>query len=343
MPPRPSSLLRLPLRVGSRSLCPSSSSSSTTPSRLFSRTPAASSTANQIPPESPLFINVPHPPQGQSIEERRELKPVKGYLPVPRTIFPKRDGHLKPRGWWLARATPEPTSPRRLRLLSRDKPLKEQAQHDEKGRPRRLESEYQAYKRRMAALRREHLRSGVRDLWARKRRADTRRTKRQTALLASHREAMLAPEREDERLTRPTVPAALLQTAVALDPNRFERALESRARSEAIAARKSEARRDAIQELYMNARGFIVDESELEARVNDLFSPDYWRKKGTAVGGLPISNIWDLLGKPRSVQQMLSDVARSNSELIKSAETESTRTVKRQKLVAEELTGGKMD
>ncbi|KAI0595536.1 hypothetical protein F4775DRAFT_568735 [Biscogniauxia sp. FL1348] len=343
MPPRPSSFLRLPLRAGSRSLCPSSSSSSSPAPRLFSRTPAASSTANQIPPESPLFINVPTPPQGQAIEARRELKPVKGYLPVPRTIFPKRDGHLKPRGWWLARATPEPTSPRRLRLLSRDKPLEDQKLHDEEGRPRRLESEYQAYKRRMATLRREHLRSGVRDLWARKRRSDTRRTKRQAALLASHREAMLAPEREDERLTRPTVPAALLQTAVALDPDRFNRALESRARSEAIAERKSEARRDAIQELYMNARGFIVDESELESRVNDLFHPDYWRKMGVTAGGMPISNIWDLLGKPRSVQQMLTDVARSNNELLKIVETESTRTVKRQKLVAEELTGGKMD
>ncbi|KAI5924007.1 hypothetical protein F4810DRAFT_157940 [Camillea tinctor] len=341
MPPRPSILLRLPLRAGPGSLHPSSASPSS--SRLFSRTAAACSTPNRIPPESPLFIHVPKPPQGQEIEARRELKPVKGFLPVPRRIFPKRTGHLKLKMRWIQRAAPTPTSPRRLCLVPRDEPKPKPKSRTEEGKALRRETEYQAYKRRMANLRRQHMHTGLLDLWARKHRFERRRAVRQAARRDAHRAAMLAPEREDERLTRPTVPASLLQTAVAPDPERFERALWSRERSVAHAARKSEARRDAIQQLYMNARGFIIAEEELEARVQELFADDYWRKMGSTAGGVSINNVWDLLGKPLSVAQMLADVTRSSGELMKNLDTEASRTLKRQKLVSEELTGGKME
>lgn len=241
---------------------------------------------------------------------------------MPRQVFKKRDGHLKPQDEWLSRSAPEPSSER------------------SKQAPR---SEIQAWKRKIAASRRENMREGVRALYFRKKLFDTRRTERQTARLAAHRAAATAPEREDERLTRGSINAGTLQTKVHPDPERFERALESRERTESLATQRSEARRDAIQELYMKARSFIVDEKDLETEVERLFAPDYWKKMGLSASGYEVNNIWDLDGKPKTVADMLNDVSRTTSLLVKNLETEKTRTLKRQKEVAEELTGGKLD
>ncbi|KAI0837036.1 hypothetical protein F5Y06DRAFT_271830 [Hypoxylon sp. FL0890] len=289
---------------------------------LFSSSAAKPSPQQRIPPESPRFINVPNPPQDQSIEALRELKPVKGHLPIPRRVFKQRDGHLKPQDKWLTRSAPPPTS--------------EKSQQP----PR---SDIQAWKRKMAASRRENMREGIRALYSRKQLFDKRRLERQTARLAANRAAATAPEREDERLTRGSINAGTLQTTVLPDPERMERALLSRQRTEFIAAQKSEARRDAIQELYMKARSFIVSEKELEAEVDKLFAPNYWKKQGVSPSGFEVNNIWDLEGKPPTVADMLNEVSRTSSTVVKNFETEKTRTLKRQKEVAEELTGGKLD
>ncbi|KAI1207008.1 uncharacterized protein F4807DRAFT_436662 [Annulohypoxylon truncatum] len=289
---------------------------------LFSTSAARPSTPQRIPPESPLFINVPNPPQDQSIEALRELKPVKGHLPIPRQVFKHRDSHLKPEKAWLSKSAPRPTSAK-----SQQPPR----------------SEVQAWKRRMAASRRENMRVGIRALYKRKQLRDTRRAAAQAAKLAAHQEAAAAPEREDDRLTRATINAATLQTAVIRDPERFERALASRERTTALLAQKSERRRDAIQELYMKARSFIVDEADLEAEVNKIFAPDYWKSMGLSASGFEVRNIWDLHGKPPTVTDILNEVSRTSSTAVKSFEAEKTRTLKRQKEVAEELTGGKLD
>ncbi|KAI0011918.1 hypothetical protein F4779DRAFT_143280 [Xylariaceae sp. FL0662B] len=288
---------------------------------FFSTTPATARGV-QIPPESPSFINVPNPPQDQSIEALRELKPIKGHLPVPRPVFARRDSHLKATDEWLSRTAPEPSSARSARPPH---------------------TEIQAWKRRMAASRRANIRSGVRDLWARKQRFDRTRLARQTARLDANRAAAMAPERDDDVLTRSSISPGTLQTTVQLDPERFERALASRTRTAAIAHEKSEARRDAIQELYMKARSFIVSEDELQAEVDRLFSPDYWKNMGQSAAGAPIFNIWDMEGRQVAVKDLMDDVSRSSSLVVKNIESERTRTLKRQKEVAEELTGGKMD
>lgn len=195
----------------------------------------------------------------------------------------------------------------------------------------------------MAASRRDNMREGVRALYARKQHFDRRRLERQTDKLAANRAAALAPEREDERLTRASINAQTLQTTVQPDPERFERALASRERTGSLSARRSEARRDAIQELYMKARSFIVSERDLEAEVDRQFAPDYWRNMGMSAAGYDIQNIWDLDGRPQTVADMLSDVSRTSNAVVKALESEKTRTLKRQKEVAEELTGGKLD
>ncbi|XXH05367.1 GTPase required for pre-60S ribosomal subunit nuclear export and maturation [Hypoxylon texense] len=322
MPP----LLPRPALVPRAASIAISRSRSAIPRALFSRTAASASSSSspqqRIPPESPLFINVPNPPQDQSVEALRERKPVKGHLPVPRQVFKRRDGHLKPQDAWLTKSAPLPSS-------------------EKAGQPPR--SDIQAWKRKMASSRRDNMRDGVRALYARKQHADRRRLERQAAALAANRAAALAPEREDERLTRGSVNAPTLRTAVLPDPERFERAAASRRRTDALAAQRSEARRDAIQELYMKARSFIVSERDLEAEVDRQFAPDYWKNMGMSAAGYDIQNIWDLDGRPQTVADMLDDVARSSNAVLKRLETEKTRTLKRQKEVAEELTGGKLD
>ncbi|KAI1198196.1 hypothetical protein F5X97DRAFT_333545 [Nemania serpens] len=296
-------------------------------SRPFASTSAVRSQQQQqrrqrIPPESPLFINVPSPPQDQSIESRRELKPVRGFVPVPRPVFAHRDSHQKPTDSWLARAAPAPSSARSL------------------GDPR---SELEAWKRRMAVGRRESMRSGVRDLWARKQRLDAARAASRAANFAANRAAAMAPEREDERLTRGTVNQGTLATAVALDPERFDRALASADRTAALAADKGQARCDAVQALYMNARSFIVSDAELEAVVNAEFADDHFDTMGQSGAGFRCRNIWDAQDLPVSVANMISELQRHHDTLLRDFTSEATRTVRRQKRVAEELTGGKMD
>ena len=325
MPPIQPSPAAALLSRSSRCCCISSSSSSshTPPSTLIQRALFSSSPAHprhQIPPESPLYINVPNPPQDQSIEALRELKPVKGHLPIPRQVFRHRDGPRKATPEHVRLSAPAPTSARSQLAPG---------------------SDIQAWKRRMAESRRANMAAGLRDLWSRKQRLDTWRRAERERKLAENRAAATAPEREDERLTRSSINARTLSTAVIDDPLRFERAAEARARMEALAARKSERRRDAVQELYMNAReGFIVDEAGLEAAVEKEFDPR--RYAGRTPSGQPIANVWDLYGPPDTVADMLREVSGRDNRIIMDAQTEGTKTDKRQKRVAEELTGGRI-
>ena len=303
----------------SPSSSPSPSTSTLIHRALFSST--APRPQQQIPPESPLYINVPNPPQDQSIEALRELKPVKGHMPTPRRIFRHRDGHLKASTQYLDKSAPKPTSPR-----SQLPPG----------------SDIQAWKRRMADSRRENMAAGLRALLSRKQRIDQWRKSERERKLAANRAAATAPEREDDRLTRSTINARTLATAVVDDPLRFERALEARERTSALLAARSERRRDAIQELYMSAReGFIVDDAGLEAAVEKEFRPDAWT--GKTASGQPIKNIWDLDGPPVTIADMLREVSGRDSRVVSNLQTEDTKTGLRQKRVAEELTGGKIE
>ncbi|KAJ1324433.1 hypothetical protein MN608_10497 [Microdochium nivale] len=283
---------------------------------------SANACAARIPPESPRYINVPNPPQDQSIEARRELQQVRGHLPVPRKVFRWKTGDYEPTQDVLDSLAAEPTSER-----SRQPPR----------------SDKQAWKRSMASQRRENVRAGVQDLWERKVVSEQTIAESRARKVAQHRRAASAPERVGDRLTRASVDPETLKTAVAPDPLRFERALASKERSEALEQKRSERRIDAVQELYMNARSFIVTEKELEDLVEKEFAPDYFSSMGMSNSGRPMYNVWDLQGKPKAMADMMSEVSRSTSDLLQSVTQDSTRTLKRQKLVAEQLTGGRID
>ncbi|KAL5327750.1 hypothetical protein ACEPPN_005455 [Leptodophora sp. 'Broadleaf-Isolate-01'] len=298
----PPSLSRTSLNSLSRCRCPSN----TVPLRSFSTTPSLAS----IGPENPKFIEIPVPPQHQALPKID----VKGTLPPPRNIFPRRAGDkISPE--YLAAVTPEP--------LSQTTP----------------QNEFVAWKRRMAESRRTNLREGLMELHKRKTLQDKMVAARSKNRSIAREKALHAPQREDERLTNPTVTELnrTLQTGPVPDPGRATRVEEKKARVEAIALAKEEERRDALHTLYMNARSFITTEEELDAEIEKIFVADPHER------GNMDSNIWTAVRPPPSIQQMLSAVNNTQKEAVKFHAGPAALTGRRMKKIAQELTGGRMD
>ncbi|KAJ5579793.1 uncharacterized protein N7459_005778 [Penicillium hispanicum] len=270
----------------------------------------ATTSSRRIGPESPQFIDIPRP-----IQPSNPVKPnVKGTLPVPREIFPARRAD-KPRKAYLDAVTPEPATERTVNPKSGD-------------------AEKQAFKLKMAVLRRQNLRAGLRDLYKRKRAAEDTMFNRSIQNQAQRERILQQPEPEDERLTRPSVVQAMKaqKHSVLADPNREERLTLSKARMEARQTQKDAQRQDDLQSLYMNARTFITTEEQLAAEIDRVF-PDgeneAWRNDHQ-----PGENIWNL-GIPPTVQSVVN-VGRKS-------ETARWDVIQdRVKKLGEQITGGKL-
>lgn len=273
--------------------------------------PSTLRTIVTIPPESPHYIHVPKPNQKTNPPPPR----IRGHLPVPREIFPHRtSGPRLTSAAYIAKTMP----------LSKAE-LEMRAPGDRAAMEHRLD----------AAMRRTALTKGLKSLWYRKKRAVAGAAERSAIKGDANRAAALAPDALDDVLTRGTVRlSTAATTAVVADPLRFERAEAARARHAAIMGAKAEARRDALAQLYVAASEFIVDEAELVERVARLFDPEHHAYKKTQAG----QNIWTAQGMPMSVVQTRREAA----ELLKTKVPPVSRTVNRQKKVAEELTGGKL-
>lgn len=190
----------------------------------------------------------------------------------------------------------------------------------------------------MAEMRRKNLREGLVALRARKRREDKRVASR-SLFKSREREARLhAPQREDERLTSPTITEAMrsLQVGAVPDPYRKLRVAKKAAMAAASEAAKEDARRNALHTLYMNARTFITTEEQLDAKIEEIFV-----KRPFA--GSNSDNIWDAKGPPPTVREMLSTINHSQKKAIDYHSGPAVITGQRIKKIAEELTGGKMD
>ncbi|RFU34534.1 hypothetical protein B7463_g1775, partial [Scytalidium lignicola] len=280
------------------------------PFRNFS----TSSSLSKIFPESPKFIEIPTPPQRDAIPPRD----IKGTLPSPRNIFPTR-GPKKTDPEYLAAATQEPVA------------------HHHLSKP---QNEYIAWKRRMAEWRRTNLREGIVELHERKIRQDKRVASRSQWKRKERDQRFNAPIREDERLTNPTITAAMskLQVGPLPDPDREVRLAEKAERAKAKEAMREEARRDALHTLYMHARSFITTEQQLDAEIEKIFVEFPF---GQVHEGK--TNIWDALGAPPTVQDMLSTINNTQRSAVAYHAGPADLTGKRIKRIAEELTGGKMD
>lgn len=239
---------------------------------------------------------------------------VKGTLPPPRNLFPRRAGD-KTSPEYLAAVTPEPKH--------KAKPV----------------NDLVAWKRRMAATRRQNLREGLVELYERKTAHDKIVAGRSKGRYAAREARLHAPQREDERLTNPTITAAnsALQTGPLPDPDRAARIAEKAARVQAIEAQKEEERRDALHTLYMNARSFITTEEQLDQRIEAIFTNQPFEANSE------VDNIWEVAGPPTTVQEMLSVVNKSEKNAMNFHRGPALITGQRMKRIAEELTGGKIN
>jgi len=263
-----------------------------------------------IGPVNPKFIEVPTTPQPQA---RLKLD-IKGTLPPPRNIFPPR-ALRKTSKKYLDAVTKEP---------------KNQAEPT---------NDYVAWKRRMAASRRANLREGLVELYKRKKVHDGEVAVRSKAKGEAREKRLRAPQREDERLTNPTIKEAnrILQSGPVPDPNRTPRVAEMAARVQAKEAARKEQRRNALHTLYMQARSFITTEEQFDAVIEKIFvdSPHD--------PGHMSDNIWVVMGAPPTIQDMLSAVNNTQKSAVAYHSGPAPLTGERMKKIAEELTGGKMD
>ena len=306
---------------------------STTSSRLaYARnaTPITNTTATdttktpkgQIPPESPRFIEIPKLRQPQSI-----YRPwVKGILPVPRQIFRRSDPKNKESDEYLSAVTPEPKDPRAKQFNSVG-----DSQLD-------MVNNTTAWKARQSAARRRNLREGLVGLYLRKRGTDLGKAVRRGIKQAESFQLANAPEREDERLTNPTVHTALLLShrGQLPDPNRRERLRKMQANVASMQRKKVEERRSMLHTLYMNARDFIVRPDQLEDAINRAFDDP----KQFLSDELRGENIWHM-GPPETIHQLLrmSNVEWKSTTVDRYKRLKELRA-KRLDNIGDELTGG---
>ncbi|KKY35322.1 hypothetical protein UCDDA912_g04680 [Diaporthe ampelina] len=310
-------LPRAPLRSLSSTILPSATSTpstASTASRTFSTT--ASRLEVDIPPESPRFINLPELPQ--SSEDK--LPPVKGVLPVPREIFHRRNnGSHKIQADFV-----DHTAPRSRAEVAGEAPKSDRA----------------AWKRALAESRRKALAAGIDRLWTRKNTREGHAKQRAESHRQRNLAAANAPEGLDDVFTRGTVTQATLDTRVVRDPHYEERQLESQARTAALLRERTEARKDAIQRLYVEAGSFIVSEDDLVKRVDEVFNEEHFKQAGRWQGKYNSENVWDAHGAPIAIRAMFASLKGTSNKALDNYQTSVNFTTQRQKIISGELTGG---
>lgn len=280
----------------------------------------ASSRRETIPPESPHYIQVPEPKQGQ----RSEIVPrrIPGVLPPPRQVFTGSPKDRKLRDDYIDRTAPLPTNEASRRPVPVDSPTD--------------------IRRRMADNRRRNLVEGLSGLLDRKQTHDAHLKAKSDKHARDALRMRNAPERRDDVLTRSTIlESTLKQVSVLPDPERFNRAAESKVRTAEFLQQQSEKRKDALMALYATATEFIVDEEHLAREVDRQFTDEFFRKQANAQS-TDADNAWDVWGSPPTLSQ-LSQASAYTGITYEWDLSDSERSVKRQKSIAEDLTGGKMD
>ncbi|KAF2027030.1 hypothetical protein EK21DRAFT_72926 [Setomelanomma holmii] len=283
-------------------------------SRTFSSTPPTLA----LGPQSPNYIEVPKPLQPTlSLEPR-----LKGHLPVPRDIFRTRNAHPKQSDVFLTRSTRTPKTVKAPGPYSRD-------------------ADYRLYKQRLADKRREALQEGVTQLHERKLTSEAQHLAKVQANNADRRERALAPPREVDVLTQTSVSKGIRDFLAGELPSssRSQNIARRRKTYERRMAKAQAVRQSRLHDLYVNARQFIVEESQLDDAIEKAFgteeAPMGWDNRGNmglrSEGHEGLSPWTGYM--PEGVGDMLQKL--KGGEGVGLAK-------ERVKKVAEALTGGKM-
>jgi hypothetical protein len=237
---------------------------------------------------------------------------VKGILPVPRSVFKDES---KASGEYLAKTAPSPK-----KKVTFNGP----------------EADRLAWKQRMAESRRANLKQGVRELLERKEVQERIQNIHSTNRRERHERLTNKPEREDERLTNPSLHNSvrrILAGPITYPPPAYPKPNKYLIQQ----TKKSAERKDALHTLYTHARNFIVTEEALNEALDKAFGTDenpiMWNHDG--------NSIWST-GDPASLRDMLDrDKALNVRVRTDLGEVESVAQ-KRMRRIAEEFTGGRI-
>lgn len=196
----------------------------------------------------------------------------------------------------------------------------------------------------MTELRKQNLREGLMALKVRREKQNAYIAKRQARKVEERQRLVDLKEREDERLTNPSI-TVLMQdqkSGVLPDPNREERLAAMRGRVAAKEEEKVRARQDALHTLYLRARKFIVNEKQLLEHIEATFGTEENPKEfyGTRSRQGSGPNIW-YTGQPPTLRDLLANASQVTA---RDNETDPVNRVwtSRLKRVTGELTGGKL-
>jgi hypothetical protein len=282
--------------------------------RAFSSTPNALA----LGPQSPNYIDVPKPLQPTFPLEPR----LKGHLPVPRDIFKTRSKHAKESDVFLSRSTRTSKDAKAPGPHSRD-------------------ADYRLYKQRLAETRRAALKEGVTQLHARKVETEATFLAKIQASYADRKERATAPPRDVDVLTQTSVQKGIREFLGGTLPvtSRTANIPMRRKAYNARVAKVDAVRTSRLHDLYVNAREFLVEETQLDEAIEKAFgtedAPIGWDTRG-AMGlrsdGKEGLSPWHG-PMPEGVGDMLQKL--KGGEGVGLAK-------ERVKKVAEALTGGKM-
>ncbi|KAI9888324.1 MAG: hypothetical protein M1814_000577 [Vezdaea aestivalis] len=269
-----------------------------------------------LPPESPQSIPIPELVQPDAVKRR----PLRGTLPVPRKIFPRR-GRVKTNDAYILHVAP----------IAKNVTNSPEAEKRQK----------------IAEARRQNLRLGLSELHGRMRDASDARSLRIKKTKDDRRNALLAPEPDYEKYTKSSVHSALtLKLRGPLpDPGRRERIVTSVERTRQFEEQKIEQKRDALHSLYISARQFITTETELVEEIDRAFVPRPYRKFAQSIGGLyDGSNVW-ASGPPSSILSRFKKYQTIHERLQNLGMLNQVIDMHNERLrqIAEILTGGKRE
>ena len=241
---------------------------------------------------------------------------MKGVLPVPRTIHRKNEQKATPK--YLANVTPEPSS---------TEGISQAATSETK--------DVMEWKARQSAARRHNLCEGLVELKDRQARKE-----RDLAAIRAHKRAVQerrtnAPEREDERLTNPSVLETMKSLGTPHTSSKGDIA-KRRERYEALQARKREKRQDALHNLYVNAKDFMISMEDLNAKIEEEFHKEFYTIN-------PEHGVWDEQGMPETTGWLLSSNNKNSKRAVGTNDGDyAAVSGERVQRVAEELTGGRL-
>jgi len=293
---------------------PSSSLCRTCAKKLqWHRAFATSASLRVVGPENPRYITYPEPPQ----QPKPKKPPVKGILPVPRKLFGgKRNTKYKTSTLYLDTTNPKPTTQEE---------------------PNGPDADRLRWQQRMSDIRRLHFRQGLKELASRQESMEEAAHDRSVANSRRNRALVNAPEREDVRLTTPTITAAIRaylepHKPQGRTPQEFERAQQNYARHQLL---QKTRRQEALHNLYMHARSFILTEEQLNDAVERTFGSD---EDPIVWGPYHDQTIWGT-GPPATAERMMKKGVGLEAMLTR----QETLMQSRLRRIAEVLTGGKMD